>query len=141
MAIDYAVLKTEMDTDPKSLGYAGKSNPEVADLINTVGLSGEEVDVGIIDGQELSKAVIISEYTALSNAERQGWATILSAGDGQVDIDDSRVVDQIGAIWGAGTTTRANLLALRKRSASRAEVLFGVGVAVSKFDVAEARLL
>ncbi len=141
MAIDYAVLKTEIQTDPMTLGYAGKTNPEVAALLNEVGLSSEAVNVGTIDGQELSKAVVISEYTALTDAQRQAWTTILSAGDGQVDVDDTRVVDQIGAIWGVPTTTRANLLALKTRSASRAEVVFAPGTTVTKFDVAEARLL
>jgi len=137
--VDYLVLKNEIDTDPKGLGYAGKTDPEVAELLNTIGLSSENIDVGVIDGQELSKAVEIPEYTALTDAERQGWTTIVSAGDGQVDVDDLRVVAQIGAIWGSGTTTRANLLALKARRCSRAEALLGRGIGIGHLDVAKAR--
>lgn len=133
-----AILQTEINTDPQSLGYAGKTNPEIADLLNTAGLSSETVDVGIINGQELSMAVEISEYLSLSAPARDAWNTILSAGDGQINVGDSRVVSQIGAIWGPATTTRANLLALKTRVCSRAEALFGSGIAVSMFDVAEA---
>lgn len=140
--IQLAALATELSTDPVGLGYSQAPNvndPADAELLNTVGLSGEEVDVGVIDGQELSKAVVMSEYVALSDVERQGWTVILSAGDGQVDVDDQRVIDQIGAIWGAATTTRANLLGLKTRSASRAEALFGRGVSVGHLDVGKAR--
>lgn len=134
-----AILKTELDSDPKSLGYAGKTHPETAALLNTMRAT-ESVDVGVIDGQELSKAVVISEYTALTDSERQGWTTMLAAGGGQVDIDDERVIDQATAIWD-GTTTLANLNALRTRDGSRSEALFGNGVAVTSADVMEARLL
>jgi len=140
---DYVILNTEITTDPESLGYAGKTDPEVADLLNTIGLvaPAEKVDVGVLNGQELSMAVEITEYVALNAASRDGWNTILSAGDGQVDVDDQRVVDQIAAIWGAGTTTRANLLALKTRPCSRAETLFGRGVSIHHLDVAQARVI
>lgn len=135
---DYTALSTEITTDPEGLGYSGKTYPEIADLLNTVGLSSEQIGAGAVDGQELSKAVVISEYLSLTDAARAGWTAILTAGNGQIDAGDSNVVAQIAAIWGVGTTTRANLLALATRSASRAEVLFGSGVIISKFDVAEA---
>ena len=135
-----AILKTELDTDPNSLGYAAANNSECAALLNAVDAA-NPIDVSVVDGQELSKAVVISEYTVLSAAERDGWTTILAAGNGQVDINDARVVAQIAAIWGAGTATRANLLALKIRDGSRAETVFGVGSSVTAQDVAEARLI
>ena len=119
----------------------GASEAEVVGLIDTPGLSSETINVGVLDGQQLSMAVDIGEYNALTDAERQGWTTILAAGNGQVDIDDARIIAQITAIWGPGTTTRANLVTLRKRDAARAEIVFERGIAVSMFDVAEARLL
>ncbi len=136
---DYIVLNTEITTDPESLGYAGKTDPEVADLLNTVGLSSETIDVGKLDGQKLSMAVEIQEYISLSEAAQRGWSMILSAGDGQVDVDDQRVVDQIAAVWGPGTTTRANLLALKIRPCSRAEALFDREINIGHLDVAMAR--
>lgn len=138
---DYVALNTEITTDPKSLGYAGKTDPEVAELLNTVGLAvpAETVNVGMINGQKLSMAVEISEYIALSDAAQQAWQTILSAGDGMINVENPRVVNQIGAIWGATTTTRASLLALRDRPCSRAETLFGRDVFIHHLDVAKAR--
>lgn len=135
---DYMTLNTEIATDPQGLGYSGKTSPEIAALLNTIGLSNEQIGAGAVDGQELSKAVVISEYLSLTDAARAGWTAILTAGNGQIDAGDALVVAQIAAIWGAGTTTRANLLTLATRDASRAEVLFGSGVIIDKFDIAEA---
>lgn len=134
---ELAILNTELTTDPKTLGLVAMDNPTAADKLNEIGASGEKVSAGIINGQELQKVVINAEYAALSDVKRQGWGTIIAAGDGQVDIDDQQIVDQVVAIW-VGTTTLTNLATLRKRDASRAEVLFGHGVSYQ--DVAKARL-
>ena len=136
----YTELNIEITTDPKALGYDGKDNNEIAALLNAAGGSSETIDHGIVDGQELQMAVVISEYIALSDTQRAGWTAIISAGAGQIDTADQRVRDQIKAIWGAGTDTRANLMALEARSASRAEVLFGADVSVSHTDVGRAVL-
>lgn len=130
-------LKIELDTDPKSLGLTAMDNPTAAAKLNEIGASSETVSAGIINGQELQKVVINAEYAALSDVKRQGWGTIIAAGDGQIDIDNQQLVDQVVAIWG-GTTTLTNLAALRTRSASRAEVLFDHGVSYQ--DVGKARL-
>lgn len=134
---ELAILNTELTDDPKSLGLAGMDNPTAASKLNEIGASNESVSTGIINGQELQMAVVMAEYLALSGVERDGWMSLISAGDGQVAVGDQRVIDQATAIW-AGTTTLVNLAALRNRSASRAEVLFGFGVSYQ--DVAKARL-
>lgn len=131
------LLKIELDADPKSLGLTAMDDPTAADKLNEIGASSEIVPRGVIDGQELQKAVVISEYSALADAERDGWMAIISAGDGQVDIDDARVIAQATAIW-SGTTTLTNLAALQTRPASRAEALFGHGVSFG--DIGKARL-
>lgn len=135
-------LKAEIDTDPKTLGYAGKNNPEIATLLNEIGLvtPNETIDIQTIDGQNLSAAVVKSEYTALTAADQRLWTTILSAGSGQIDVSDTGIRTQIGAIWGAVTTTRANLVALQTRVCSRVETLFGLGASVTHSDVAKAVL-
>lgn len=137
MAIDYAVLKTELNADPKGLGYANKSDPEAADLLNEIGGSGEKIDRAFIDGQELMSVVNISEYATLSAIQRTAWTAIISAGTGMIDVNNPGTISQIGAIWSGAPVTKANLVALRKRDASRAEVLFGQ--AVSDQDVGKAR--
>lgn len=137
---ELTILKIELDTDPNGLGYSNITATACAVLLNAVSVF-NSIDVSVLDGQEFSKAVIISEYNNLNNVERQGWATILSAGNGQIDISDQRVIDQIAVIWGSGTVTRANLLALKTRDGSRVEAIFRPGVSIDSADVAEARLL
>jgi hypothetical protein len=134
-----AILHTEITTDPESLGYAGKTDPEVADLLNEVGLSGETILQGQIDAAEIQKQVVASEFLALSNGEQNLWLAIISPGAGLVDISDSNIQAQALTIWAAGTTTRANLVALATRSCSRAEKLFEANVSVGHLDVAKAR--
>lgn len=130
-----AILKTELDDDSKGLGYTGKTDPEMADLINAVGLSNETVAVGVLNGQDLQEVVVGSDHLAITPEKRDAWLAIISAGDGQVKITRQGIIDQIIGIWD-GTTTLDNLAALRVRSASRSEVLLGAGVSVSHTDIA-----
>lgn len=138
---DYPMLKDELTTDPKGLGYAAMTDSEAADKLNQIGASGEKIGRETVDGQEANKCVLISEYVALSAAQRDAWTAIISAGSGQIDVDDQRVRDQIAAIWDAGTDTRQNLLTLADRDASRAEVLFFRGAFIHAWDVGRARAL
>jgi hypothetical protein len=134
---DLLKLKEEIETDPLGLGYDA-DDPHCAELLNEV--NGDySIDREAVDGQELQMAVVINEYAALSDIQRMGWQAIISAGSGIIAVSDARVKAQIAAIWGPGTTTRANLILLQTRSGSRAEVLFGSGVRVSHLDVGMAR--
>lgn len=130
---DKAILNTEITDDPLTLGYAGKTDPEIAAILNAVN-ENYEIDREAIDGQELQMAVVISEYVDLTDIQRMGWQALLSAGSGVIAVADGRVKAQVAAIWGVGTTTRANLVALQTRAASRAEVL--IGRSISTTDVA-----
>lgn len=132
-----AILNTELTGDPEGLGYAGKTDPEMAALINAVN-ENYSINREAIDGQELQMAVVISEYVALTDIQRMGWQTLLSAGSGIIAISDGRVIEQVKAIWAVGTETRDNLEALKTRDASRTEILLGVGVSVSFTNIAEA---
>lgn len=133
---ELAKLKKEITDDQLELGYAGKSDPEIADILNAINKD-YKIDREAIDGQELQMAVMASEYYTLTDKQRDFWQTLLSAGSGVIVISDTRVKDQIAAIWGALTTTLVNLVALQTRAASRAEMT--VGHSVGMFDVAEAR--
>lgn len=133
---DLAILNTEITDDPLDLGYTGKSDPDIAGILNAVN-ENYEIDREAIDGQELQMAVTLGDYNNLTDKQRDFWQTILSAGSGIVAVSDSRVKTHIAAIWVAGTDTRANLVALQKRSASRAEmVLERAGASISMTDVA-----
>lgn len=98
----------------------------------------EAVTVTTISTGQLQNAVVASEYTALTAGLQNLWQAIILSGGGRIDISQSGIRSQIGAIWGAGTTTRANLLALQLRAGSRAETLGGVGTSVNGADVGTA---
>lgn len=136
-------LKTEVLTDPQNLGYSGKTNNQIAILLNTVGLSGEVVDREFVAADVMQSQVVASEYLLLLSAERDLWAAMLQGGGTSqgVPVSNDNIRTQATTIWGPLTTTRANLIALLTKPASRAEVLFGDGVTVSDHDIEEALLL
>jgi cytochrome P450 len=136
-----AALRTELDTDPKGLGYAARraqSNaPEaLAARLNERGASAESVTQTYLRVEDVVAALVRAEYDALSAAGKDYLGVVLSAP--QVKTGDATLRAQLGQLFGAGTTTRTNLLALATRSASRAEVLWGEGFAVTDAQAADA---
>ena len=140
MAVSLPVLKTEIQTDPQGYNYTG-SNLEIANALNLV-RAAEIVTRKTVSAEELQTSVVIAEYIALTDIERTGWNSILIvAAPNGMDVSNAALRNQIAAIWGAGTTTRANLIALQTRTGTRAEVLFGEGTRISDYDVEEVLLL
>lgn len=135
--MDLQVLRTEIDTDPKSLGYEGKTSQEITDLLNTVGLSAETVDAGVIDAYEVVNALEGTDVAALTTLQLQRLSLVVSAG--LVDISAAKIQSFLAGLFGAGTDTRTNLIALGQKSASRAEVL-GLPIVKKEF-VERAQLL
>lgn len=131
-------LKTEITTDPKSLGYEGKTNQEIADIVNTAGLSDDKVNVGVIESYRVVKVLVATEVEGLSEAQRQTLGFIISAG--QVDASDTKIQALFLGMFGSGTATRVNLIALAKRSASRTEIK-GFPITVRRWHVGRARAL
>lgn len=134
-----AELHDELINDPKELGYDGSDDPTCAELLNTRGLSNETGPAEPVDVDLLNREVVVSEFVALDLAERQFWQLMVTAGNGVIDPADTKIVDQIKAIWGPATETRANLVALGTRPYSRAEALFDRGTSVTYIDVGRAR--
>ena len=143
--VDLQTLKTEIQTDPKGLGYSGLAGPaDIAAKLNEHGASGETIEPTFIDTIDAAAAVDVTEYAALSLDRRQLWSDILTAGqDRGFPAKHSGIRSLIGDLFTAGNSpiTRAALLALQVRSASRAEILFGEGVGVNYFQVSAALLL
>lgn len=137
--MDYTALKNELQTDPTTLGYAapiaaGAFTPIVT-LLNTVRAT-ILIDRELIESYEIINATVTTEWAALSTAEKQRYQTITGAG--RVDSRNANVRAAFQAMFGAGTTTRANLTALLTRQGSRAEQLLGAGVIVTAEDIAKA---
>jgi hypothetical protein len=139
--VDLVALKAEILTDPKGLGYAQwlpptQSNFEIAKLMNTVGLSGETIEVNFVQAAEVQGAVVGLEFLALTAGEQRLWLSILTASQGAgIPIKGSSIKNQMLVVWNVTTTTRANLAALQVKSATRGEVLFGDGTQITPDNV------
>lgn len=132
---DYVILKAEIDTDPKELGYADKTDQEVANLLNEIGLSGDTVLKSSVSPEEMLFALDYDDLAGLLVAQLQ--ILTLYTNNGDLDINNALIQKTFKALFGAETTSRANLLALAQQSASRAQVLCGKNV--KYWDVARAR--
>ena len=138
--MNYTALKTELTTDPLALGLVALSNEAAAAKLNEVpntASAGRLVERDVVPSWEVFEAVVPAEWAALSAAEKQRLQTMLSMGSINLKKPNTRAA--FIAMFGAATTTRANLIALQNSTASRATFLFGEKV--EYWDVARARAL
>lgn len=140
MALNYAQLKTELQTDSLALGYApfisAGNHAALADLLNQVRAT-IAIDRDTVAAWEVFDAVVPSEWTALSAQEKQRIQTILSMG--MVSVRGANTRSAFLAAFVAGTTTRSNLAALQTRQGSRAEQLFSQSITPA--DIAQALVI
>lgn len=137
MAINYTQLATEINTDPKGLGYAGKSDEEIAVIMNTPGASAETIFRAYTATEDIVAGIIRSEYDALSAADKTYLnEVVLKAARVKTGVTTMRT--QLGTLFPNGTTTRTNLTNAASKSATRGEVLFGENTTISNADVAKA---
>ena len=134
--MDLVKLRTELDGL-----HPGTTDPYDADnaiamvQINAVNRTNPE---STITGSQIFNATDDSEFTALStNNDRERWVSLC----GILDIDTGTGIAKSleAELFGGGTNTRANLLALMNPPASRA-VELGLGI-VGEGDIAAARAL
>ena len=145
-------LNTELTTDPITMGYnaAGDDGGD-SDKINDVALRQTKavpVDAdqdNFVTAIDLQEAVVGAEWSsnlAGSTNEhlRRLWHIIIeSVGiEGSINANATNLSSQVVEIFGVGTTTRANLVALQTRAGNRAEELFGRTSFVSFAAIAKA---
>lgn len=135
-----ATLHTELLTDPHSLGYAPfvaqGATVQLASILN-LPRAGEPTQFrNSVVGSDIAACVVFAEYTALTAGAQNVFNMVVSAAP--LDATNSTLRTLIAAIFGSGTTTRANLIAVASRPGSRSEALFGLNVAVTTDDVAAA---
>lgn len=139
-----AILKTEVDTDPMSLGYTA-DDPFCAGLLNEVRsgaayqMPNESVSV-----VEVMDAVDGDELSAVEEKGLQFFLTRMQIAGGVVDISSgSSIIGQVASLFtvAVAPNSRTALNALTDREGSRAEILFGAGVVVTHLDVGTARLI
>jgi len=76
---------------------------------------------------EYRGAMVWTEVDTLNAGNARIWEWVTNYFTGNLDASDANVRQGIADAFGAGTTTRANLLALGKRLASLYEEVFATG--------------
>ena len=135
-AYSMSALMSEITNDPKGLGYASQAGnaSSIADLMNTspepiAAGQQEQIYRNYTDTRDLLACIVLSEFSALTQANRDYCAIMFSTS--QVKTGDSNVRSQMASIFGAATTSRANLIAAAQKNASRSEALWGDGFRVT----------
>jgi hypothetical protein len=80
-----------------------------------------------ITPDEYRGAMVWTEVDTLNAGNARIWEWVTNYFTGNLDASDANVRQGIADAFGAGTTTRANLLALGKRLASLYEEVFATG--------------
>lgn len=147
MAIDYAVLRTEMETDPNGYGYApllaAGADQALADMLNEVRASIDIKRADISSG-EVFHAIALGDLKSNPNSfEAQWWGALLNRSDAIRLVNEDGTATPVRANVlqvVTGSTSRTRLAALETRKGSRAEQLFGAGTSVRHEDVMKARV-
>ena len=130
--MDYVALKSEILTDSLVRGYAGMTDQEVADDMNTVYRTRNRVSM---TGKEVKDQITNADWISRSDAQKSVLLSQFARDDlNPFGIDADIFVD---AMTGAVETSVADLAAYRVEAVSRAEEL-GFGV-VTGPDIDSAR--
>lgn len=141
--MDYQALKDEITNDPQAIGYAGKSNAELVDLLNDLNFTKKvpvPVNKILIWAAQTGAIVRISDSAANSQtpeAVRAVCMGSLRVIDGAfsetVHFQNPDVMAMLDGLVAGTIITAAEkgaLLSLEDAPAGRAEVLFGVPVTI-----------
>jgi hypothetical protein len=135
--INYTQLATEINTDPKALGYAGKSDYAISVILNTPGASAETIFKAFTETAEIVAGIVRAEYDVLTAANKAFLTDVILKAP-RIKTGDANLRAGIGNIFAAGTASRTALVAAASKSATRGEVLFGEGTSIGDADVAKA---
>lgn len=139
MAVNYAQLKTEINTDPTALGYApfrnGANDSALAGLLNNI-IVGNKVNSLAITADVFAGLIAQTDYIALTTA-RQSWLNFIMFSP-TIDLNNATILAGLNVLFPSGAS-RTNIAATQQRDGSRAEKLFGAGTVITLFDIAAAR--
>lgn len=134
MSINLQALKDELTNDPLARGYAGMDDVQVAD---SLAVQDRQPNRETLTASMLMGALDEGEYNSLVARGKTYWGLLIQAQT--VPLTDI-VKTTLSALFPNPSTTRTNLLALLKRTGTRAEEL-GLGGQPTPSDVANARRL
>jgi hypothetical protein len=121
MADELEILQDEIANDPETIGYAGKGDDQVADLLNATNTS-RTLARPSLTAVEIFNSVVVAEFDALSEADQRKMDRIFSL-VGDIDITPGSQADTIiQNVFNPGTT-RTNLAGIAKETVSRATEL------------------
>ena len=127
------LLITELQVDPETIGYAGMTDQQATDSLNTENRNSDRVS---LSGDEMFTATDEIEFAGLTDQKRDLWVSWCNAGR---DPFNAANVSFVQFIFGGGSATVTNLAATRVDQISRGvEIGFGV---VKLTDVSRARLV
>lgn len=136
----YAALKTELQTDPTSLGYAAMiavgNDQGLAELVNTpqptILLYRESVSA-----DEVYENINAAEFSALTQQQLMRLQVIMAqATNGGVSFRRANSRQLLKNIFPNGGPTDTNLTNIAKRQGSRAEQVLQQGISVTPLDIA-----
>lgn len=113
--MDYAALKSELTVDPLGRGYVGMSDSAAAADLNT---SYRTASVQTVQGGTVLNATDDVEFSALTTENKDRWLAL--CGVETINVSSGVAKSLEADIFGPGTTTRTNLLALKNESITRA---------------------
>jgi hypothetical protein len=138
---DLAALKSEVNTDPISMGYVPDAMDDgVIFLINDVdsNQAPEQINRPLeeVKTSEVAGVIDATEYDGLTAYDKAWVDQFISRGEDEVLTPHK---DKFLAVFGAGSVTRTAALALLPKDATRAEVLFGINTVITNADWVAAR--
>ena len=126
MAFDYVALRSEIDTNPLSrAAYAG-TDQEVADDMNTI-YRDDPNPPTTLGAAVIWNALDPTEYDELSVADTAQIDFIGQLGSEELPISSGLIKNKIFAIFGSGTTSRNNIIALTTAPQVSRSVELGFG--------------
>src|SRR4051812_10535777 len=114
--MNYPVLQTELQGDPVALGYAPLTDAQAAAKLNDL-TTGRTLARTAIPVAEIYNNILNADWPAPASAAESKLRALL--GMQTVDASNANTKTIIGAIFGVGTPTRTNLLALGTQTVSR----------------------
>ena len=131
-------LHDEIEADPMGIGYkvdsTWKGDQAIADLINDP-TNGATVQRQYVDPQEIIEQIALVDWETITASQRLYIQLLPSLTVISAVQDGTEVRNNLLAIFGAATATRANLIGVVEKAGSRAEVLWGEGTTISVSQV------
>lgn len=112
------ILIDELTNDPLVRDYANMSNIEIVNSLNTVN---QIITAQFLSGSDIFNATDANEYAVLSETQKASWDALCAIES--IDTINGAAKAREAELFGAGTTTRTNLIAIKQSTVSRAQEL------------------